>query len=213
MKKICTTLLLTTAICVFGCWFTQENYDRAYVAGVQYFVTHFNDSDTIQSAIYYNNQTVNLPLTVWFKVTPRQMDGTYYDIRVAKLYYKVVPGNTEAAAEQATWKLAYTINKGDNPKWRLDFKSPVKLFGDYCITYELIRKNGDTINAGDAIILAWYIVDNSEACIANMPQITPGSTSPHIWPLNTEDYQTESSYKPAYIMKVIYNGINKKVGR
>ena len=32
MKKILSTSILMTAINVFACWFTQENFNNAYIA-------------------------------------------------------------------------------------------------------------------------------------------------------------------------------------
>jgi hypothetical protein len=51
--------------------------------------------------------------------------------------------------------------------WRLDFSSPVKLFGSNVLTIDKIIQNGDTIKSGDKIIFAWYFADDSDSCITN----------------------------------------------
>ncbi|MBR4315347.1 MAG: hypothetical protein IKP65_00035 [Alphaproteobacteria bacterium] len=60
-----------------------------------------------------------------------------------------------------------SINLGSNPRWKMDFKEPVKLFGNNVITMSLINSKGDTLNKNDHIILAWYIAGSSPDCITS----------------------------------------------
>lgn len=218
----------------FACWFTQENFENAYFAGVNNFFAHYYNTSTavsknINNAIYVNGPLkngsvssyyrVSLPLTAWFKVSPRTqyVNGELksYDIRKAKLYFKVVSGNIDANAASAKWYLAKEINMGSTPRWRLDFKSPVKLFGNATLTMNLITSKGLTIKSGDGIILAWWVADNSTDCIMNADEITEGATNPNVVPgLKDSASKTyEGDYRPAYVMRVVYNGKNINIGR
>lgn len=229
------TALALSVTCALACWFTQENYENSYFAGVNYFYEHyFNSSDAVDkpitSAYYVNGKpdsngnvssyySVTLPLTPWIKVSPRvqSVDGNLqqFDIRRAKLFYKIVPGNNDGNISSAPWRLAKDVNKGSNPKWRLDFKSPVKLFGENVITKELIESKGDTISAGDGIIMVLWIADNSPGSVTNGQDITPGETSPNIVPTLKSTYNVTfgGSYSPAYVMRVVWNGKILKTGR
>jgi len=208
MLSLAATVLATST--AFACWFTQENFNNAYFAGVNFFVEHYNPTTNIANATYQNGQSVSLPLTAWFKVSPRTYSVNNvvqtFDIRIAKLYYKILPGGTETSS--CKWRLAKSIDMGSNPKWRMDFSSPVKLFGQATITKSMITSNGDTINSGDHIIMAWYIADNSPDCIANAEDITPGQNAPVIVVPNNDTYNSvyANEFRPAYVMRVVYSG-------
>lgn len=210
-KTLISIVLSTLAISnAFACWFTQENFNNAYIAGVNYFIEHYAPTASLQNAVFKNGQSVSLPLTVWFKVSPRiySVNGQIhtYDIRIAKLYYKILPNGIENS--NCKWRLAKSINMGNNPRWRMDFNSPVKLFGNNTITLSLIASKGDTIHTGDHIILAWYIADNSPDCIANAEDIVDGNNNPVITVQNNETASKtyNNEFRPSYIMRVIYNG-------
>jgi hypothetical protein len=235
-KGLLTVAALALSISsAFACWFTQENYENAYFAGVNHFFEHyFNASQAenkdMQTAYYVNGPMdsngnvsdyyrVNLPITAWFKVSPRTQTVNdipmSYDIRKARLYFKIVPDNTDANARTAKWYLAKEIDMGPNPRWRLDFKSPVKLFGNASLTMNTITSKGLTIKAGDGIILAWWVADNSTDCIMNADEIEEGSQYPQIVPGKNDksDIVYPGDYRPAYVMRVVYNGKNVNVGR
>lgn len=223
LKKLCATILATmVGVSAFACWFTQENFESNYLAGINYFKPHYVNNgsavnNSIETAQYINGEngsfySVSLPLTVWFKVSPRTLsvNGTpqKYYLRVSKLYYKILPGNQNSAT--AKWRLAKTIDLTGS-SWNMDYNSPVKLFGNNNITKAMIERNGDTISAGDGIVLAWYLTDSCPDSIANAELITPGSTDPQIFPSVTEGYSVRyagSDYKPAYVARVVYNGKN-----
>lgn len=211
-KKLLLSTLVAFAVTssAFACWFTQENFNNAYFAGVNFFVEHYTYTINISDAVYKNGQSVSLPLTAWFKVSPRtySVNGQVqtFDIRIAKLYYKILPQGVENS--NCKWRLAKEINMGENPTWKMDFNSPVKLFGNTTLSKELIEAKGDTINAGDHIIMAWYIADNSPDCIANAEDIVAGQNAPVITVLDNENHDKvyPNEFRPAYVMRVIYNG-------
>lgn len=208
MLSVVATVLATST--AFACWFTQENFNNAYFAGVNFYVEHYSQTSNLSKATYRNGQSVSLPLTAWFKVSPRtySVNGAVntFDIRVAKLYYKILPGGVESSS--CKWRLAKAIDMGGNPKWRMDFSSPVKLFGQATITTTMIASNGDTISSGDHIVMAWYIADNSPDCIANAEDITVGQNAPVITVPDNDTYASvyANEFRPAYVMRVVYNG-------
>ena len=218
-KKFLASVALATLTVssAFACWVTQENFNNAYIAGVNYFQSHYEGVSDLNSARYINGQSVSLPLTCWFKVSPRTYTDNgvtrSYDIRVAKLYYKVIPQGDKNNTS-AKWRLAKSIDMGPNPRWRMNFNSPVKLFGNVSISKDIITSNGDTISAGDHIVMVWYLADNANDSIANGDEITAGNSEPYIYPENEEYAYKNGSlnvfandFTPAYIMRVVYNGM------
>lgn len=216
MKKMLTTVLfLVITANIIACWFTQENYDNAYFAGVNYYQSHINNLQSnlsLEDLQFKNRYKVSLPLTCWFKVSPRiySVNGqiTKYEMMIAKLYYKIIPqGST---GEQAKWRLANSIDMS-NKKWKLNFSSPVKLFGNNNLTLNKIRTNGDNIKEGDTIVMVWYIRDNSPDSISNVEDIIEGNTEPNIIPNETDKGNITygspgNEYYPSYVMSVVYNG-------
>ena len=102
-------ILLISTSNLFSCWFTNENFENLYLAGVNYFVKHYiNQTDgSFSTAKYINGPiennmvnsyySVSLPLTVWVKISPRVVYvnniKNVYNIRRAELYYKIIPNN------------------------------------------------------------------------------------------------------------------------
>ena len=227
-KKTMLVSALFFAFNAFSCWFTQQNFNKAYIAGVNFYKAHYNQKATteMEDAKFINGQRVSLPLTVWFKVSPRtnkivvdEVQKTIkYDIRVAKLYYKIIPlenGTYNYESDKYVWRLAKSIDMGDKPKWRMDFTSPVQLFGKATITKSMIQKNGDNIKSDDAIVFAWYIADNALDAVSNAQDIEAGQPEPFIYPADIEtghEQPHENQFYPAHVMRVIYNG-KKTPGR
>lgn len=220
MKKISLILLLTLmSISTFACWMTQYNFNNVYIAGVNFYQSHYDGkSNELSQSIFKNGQRVSLPLTVWFKVEPL----TYFsngseekvDIRETILYYKVIPyiegqSGYDYSNQQYVWRIAKEIDMGETPQWRMDFSAPVQLFGRSTITKKMIeRQTGYTIKNNDMIILAWYVAGSGDAAITNAEKIIPNSSYPIIQPLNSEfgSVQYQGLYTPAYVISVIYNG-------
>lgn len=228
MKKIILTFLLAmvTFTSSYACWFTQDNINAAYIAGVNFFKSHYvqvDNIDNVDDLTFVNDINVSLPLTVWFKVSPRKYmingDTHFANIRIAKLFYKIIPvvnGEYNYYNANYKWRLAKSVDMEGKP-WKLDFSSPVKIFGNNTLTLKQINANGDSIKTGDKIILAWYIADDSTSCIANADQITTGDSEPIMIVDSTTNKGSDVfggnyAYRSAYVMSVIYNG-KKTLGR
>lgn len=228
MKKIILTSLLAIATFTssFACWFTQDNINTAYIAGVNFFTPHYtqvDDIDNVDNLTFVNDINVSLPLTVWFKVSPRKYllngEEKTANIRIAKLFYKIVPLVNNAYDYENTsykWRLAKQVDMEGKP-WKLDFSAPVKIFGNNTLTLSKINSNGDSIKSGDKIIIAWYVADDSPSCIANAEQIVTGKSEP-IMVVNSSTNKGSDvfggnyAYRSAYVMSVIYSG-KKTLGR
>ena len=108
---------------VHACWFTADNFNTCYIAGVNSYVSHYSPAESIGSAVYKNGQTVDFPLTVWVKVSdrfadqPGEAEGKKAIIH-AVLQYRVLPNGR--------WK---TVRELKNLNWDMDFQNPVALFG------------------------------------------------------------------------------------
>lgn len=241
MKKflLSSLLVITTFTSTFACWFTKENINNAYIAGVNFFKPHYeevilngttratnsNDREWAKNLSFTNNIPVSLPLTVWFKVSPRKylINGEWKsaNIRISNLYYKIIPkkanGQYDYENDNYKWRLAKSVNMEGKP-WRLDFSAPVKIFGNNTLTLKQIRENNDKIKEGDKIILVWYIADDSDEALENVTEIKAGESKPYI--KVDEDtckgdmvFGDESDgYNAPYVMSVIYNG-KKTLGR
>lgn len=238
MKKILTAFLTMTAFTsLFACWFTQTNINNAYIAGVNFFEPHYeekmlnnttittnSDDGWKNDLLFTNNISVSLPLTVWFKVSPRKYlingEQKLANIRFSNLYYKIIPkvnGSYDYENDNYKWRLAKSVDMEGKP-WRLDFSAPVKIFGNNTLTLKQIIANGDSIKEGDKIILVWYIADDSEEALENVSKITVNQSKPYIKvdkDICTGDtvFGDESDgYNAPYVMSVIYNG-KKTLGR
>lgn len=241
MKKILTAFLTMTAFTsLFACWFTQTNINNAYIAGVNFFKPHYEEvtdsnntttiatnSDDIEWAknlSFTNNISVSLPLTVWFKVSPRKYlingEQKSANIRISNLYYKIIPkvnGQYNYSNPDYKWRLAKSVNMEGKP-WRLDFSAPVKIFGNNTLTLKQIIANGDSIKEGDKIILVWYIADDSDEALENVTEIEAGESKPYI-KVDKDECKGDTifgdesdGYNAPYVMSVIYNG-KKTLGR
>lgn len=182
MKKLLTTILLFASLAVSACWFTEANFNVAYIAGVNNFFAHYVEAETIGAASYTNGMTVAMPLTVWVKVSPRTADqpdevaGTKAITR-AVLQYKILPSGD--------W---VTVKDYDTPDWDLDFDGAVPLFGMNCInaavaagTQMLIRVylSDGTYETGDLEADITSAVPNT-ATLASGGSYEGGWSAPHV---------------------------------
>lgn len=96
MKKLLFTTLMIMSMLASACWFTEANFNKTYIAGVNNFYAHYIEAETIETAEYHNGMIVAMPLTVWVKVSDRTADqegepaGTKPIVR-AMLQYKILP--------------------------------------------------------------------------------------------------------------------------
>lgn len=227
MKKflLISVLSLVSLTSVFACWFTIDDINKAYIAGVNFYKSHYEQTSSIEDVNnleFKNNLSVSLPLTVWFKVQPRfsTVNGEIKQINIKQsyLFYKIIPyedGIYNYENVDYKWRLAKSIDMS-NKKWELNFSTPVKLFGNNTLTLEMIKQNGDSIKVNDKIILAWYICD--DAGVKNAKLIIAGSSQPF---MNLEEDIIKGDvvlggstydYRGAYVISVIYNG-KKTLGR
>ena len=121
MKKLITLLLLAIAMTSFGCWFTEENFNGNYLAGVNG-LSRYNEVSNLAEAEYQNGIPVALPMTVYVKVTPHQFESASTAITSAVLQYKILPSGR--------W---ITVKQISDVSWAMDFPIPVVLFGKNCI--------------------------------------------------------------------------------
>ena len=133
---------------VHACWFTADNFNTCYIAGVNSYVSHYSPAESIGSAVYKNGQTVDFPLTVWVKVSdrfadqPGEAEGKKAIIH-AVLQYRVLPNGR--------WK---TVRELKNLNWDMDFQNPVALFGKNNVSIPGIA-------AGTEVLIRLYLSDGT----------------------------------------------------
>lgn len=157
IKKLILSTIFSSgfAISSFACWFTESNFNATYIASVNGKHVHYTPANTIQQATYHNGLSVDLPITVQIKVSPRIADQTgevegLKPIRTAILQYKIIKQNGTSIPFK-------TVKKIDNPNWPMNFASPVNLFG---VTGK-ISIPSSKISAGDTIIIRVYFSDGT----------------------------------------------------
>lgn len=233
MKKILTFLTaMLIGVNAFACWFTSANYNRIYIAGVNYYFAHYDGkAENIESVTFQNGQKVSLPLVCWFKIEPRiiSVNGVsqQYSIRQSALLFKVIPAGQNDSVNNK-WYLAKTLSvglKNDKPAWVPDFGAPVKLFGGGTLTKQLINQKlvldgKQEIKSGDKIVFVWFISDFSPTSSYNTDEFQLGQNgninpsaltgSPVLTTQNSQ-YKLGDILAP-YFMVVEYNG-RKTPGR
>lgn len=146
LKTLLAAALAAVTLNSFACWFTSDNFNGNYIAGVNNYTAHYTQVDGIANATYYNGQTVDLPLTVFVKVSPRYPDQSGESsgekpIVKAVLQYKVLPSGA--------WITVRTI---ENVSWKMDWDHPVALFG---------RNSISGLAAGTEILIRLYLSDGT----------------------------------------------------
>lgn len=173
-----------------ACWFTAENFNRDYIAGVNNYVAHYDETSDFNDAIYYNGLQVSLPLTVWVKVGPRKNSlGEYMPIVKAVLQYKILPSGN--------WKTVKTIYNYSSP---IQQALPCCLFG---------KNNIDPqIRAGTEILIRVYLTDG----IFETGDLNSDIVSP-IPDMATEGSggEYEGGWTAPFVFRVIYNGKRTKL--
>ena len=146
MKKFLITALTISAMSVFACWFTESSFNATYIASVNGKVIHYVPATSMAQAVYKNGEAADLPITVQIKVSDRMEAGQALSIKTAELQYKIIRQN----GTSTTFKTVKIIN---NPSWKMNFNSPVNLFGRDGI----INIPEGQIEAGDEIIIrVWF---------------------------------------------------------
>ena len=121
MKRLLTILFFIFSLTAFCCWFTEENFNGSYLAGVNG-LSRYTEVGSLAEAEYLNGIPVALPMTVYVKVTPHHFESGSTAITSAVLQYKILP--------DGKW---VTVKRIQNVSWAMDFPIPVALFGKNCI--------------------------------------------------------------------------------
>ena len=148
LKTLLTTALTALSIVASACWFTQDNFNGNYIAFVTGDNVHYEPTELISNAVYKNGYTVDMPFTVYVKVSDRFADQTGESpgakkIVRAVLQYKVLPGGN--------W---VTVKELKNLDWDMNFQNPVSLFGRNTI-------NITNISANTEILIRLYLSDGT----------------------------------------------------
>lgn len=85
-KHLIILSLLTFNVSVFACWFTEENFNKTYIAGVNNYFAHYNISTSITNARYSNGMTVSSPLDVLVCINPINSDSPILEARLQWKY-------------------------------------------------------------------------------------------------------------------------------
>ena len=191
MKKLLILCAAVLTVNTFACWFTQENFNGNYIAGVNNYQSRYTETANLSQAIYTNDLLVAFPLTVWVKLTPLKYSpsgellNTPIPLVKAVLQYKVLPAGS--------WKTVKTIK---NVSWPLNWQHPVALFGKNSIDPE--------ISAGTAILIRLYLSDgtfetgdlNSDIAASEVPaKATKNSGGSY-----------SGGWTAPFVLRVIYNG-------
>ncbi len=113
MKNVFVKSLLVCVLAsvnLFACWFTTDNFDNNYIAGVNNFVAHFIEGDASQTqAQYINGSYVALPLTPYVKIKPRVPDTSADNLRDTSIKcvifrYRVFSSSNVAKGDWTTVK-------------------------------------------------------------------------------------------------------------
>jgi len=208
MKKFLLGAALTmcTIASTFACWFTELNYNTNYIAGFNNYVSHYVTASTKSSATYTNNMSVDLPLTVWIKVSSRSADqqgesNLESEIKTAKLQYRVKIKNQDGTFQ--AWSAWTTVKTIENVKWKLSFANPVALFGRNNI-------NPKNLTTGSVIMVRLWLSDGiytTGQLSDNGPDSLPNTCSSS----NPSSLTYTGGWTAPFITTVIYSGKKRPV--
>lgn len=163
-------LAAAAAVCLTGietsaCWFTQDTFNDSYIASVNSGMLHYKPTGMLSNAQYYNGMMVDMPLTVYVKVSPRANDPQR--IMIAELQYKILPAGDWVTVKRFTGTL-----------WNMQFNNPVALFGRNTINIE-------NIDPGTTLMIRLYLSDgiyetgdlDTDLNIADIPENPTGDNA------------------------------------
>lgn len=138
-KKTSAVLLTMIGLSAAACWFSEENFNLAYIAAV-------NDYTTFSPGTIWNGGaintpdggTVSLPATMWVVLSPRLGGGP---ITTTILQYKKLP-----AGEWVTIKTLSDLS------WTVNFTAQIRLFGPNVL-------DPPDVVANDEILVRIYFTD------------------------------------------------------
>lgn len=85
-KHLLILSLLTFNVSIFACWFTEENFNKTYIAGVNNYFPHYSKSASLTSASYHNGWVVPSPLNVLVCINPISSDNPISEARLQWKY-------------------------------------------------------------------------------------------------------------------------------
>lgn len=191
LKTLFTTALTSLSIVASACWFTQDNFNGNYISFITGDNFHYTPTELITNAVYKNGYVVDMPFTVYVKVSDRFGDqsgeeGTKKIVR-AVLQYKVLPSGS--------W---ITIKELKDLNWDMNFQNPVSLFGRNTI-------NITNISAGTEILIRLYLSDGTYETGDLNTDIT--STIPDTAHGNiSSEVNYEGGWTAPFVFRVKYSG-------
>ncbi len=197
LKTLLSGALSALAIAAHACWFTADNFNGNYIAGVNNYVEHYSPASNIDYAVYYNGGAVDMPLTVYVKVGKRFADqegetSGSKSIKKAVLQYKILPNGK--------WTTVKTL---ENLSWEMDFQYPVALFGKNNI-------NLKGLPAGTELLIRLYLSDGTYETGDLETDIT--STVPSV-ATHASGGEYEGGWTAPFVMRVKVSGNQRPVIR
>ena len=124
MTRIKLTLAAVAALTLaaFGCWFTDDNFNGNYIAGVNNYTAHYIEGDASRTqAQYVNGGYVALPITPLVKINPRVADqdgdmGRDLSIKCAIFRYRVFSSGGVAKGDWTAVRFLL-VSAGARPGW------------------------------------------------------------------------------------------------
>lgn len=231
MKNVFVKSLLVCVLAsanLFACWFTDDNFDQNYIAGVNNFVAHFIEGDATKSqAQYVNGGFVALPITPFVKIKPRVPDQTDDNLRDTSIKcvifrYRVFTNDTPKGDWQtvkfmllqpgfvAGWdSSAISTLRSSLPEPYKSQASPSAIVWnlDYENPVALFGKNSvnpSNISIGDYIVMQYYLNDG----LFETGDLTEDIVPSQVQSLEGTNWSEggRTSFTPPFIFKVVYNG-------
>lgn len=124
MTHIRLTLAAVAALTLaaFGCWFTDDNFNGNYIAGVNNYTAHYIEGDASRTqAQYVNGGYAALPITPLVKINPRVADQAQdasrdLSIKCAIFRYRVFSSGGVAKGDWTPVKF-FLVSAGARPGW------------------------------------------------------------------------------------------------
>ena len=179
IKKLLIAALTAVAISASACWLSQDNFDGNYIAGINNYLTHFEQ--TAEESCYLNGVQAAMPFTVWVKIAPR--DGNR--ITTAMLQYKVLPAGQ--------WVTVRTVTPSGRD---MNYDHAVALFGRNCIDIPGLA-------AGTGILIRVYLSDG--ICETGDPANDIPENIPDLATMASGGTYSGGWTAP-FVFRVIYNG-------
>lgn len=177
IKKILIAVLAAVTYTASACWFSQDNFEGNYIAGINNYLAHYDGA----GANYTNGVQAAMPFTVWVKIAPR--DGNR--ITTAVMQYKVLPAGQWVTVRSVT------------PSGRdMNYEDAVALFGRNCIDIP-------GLTAGTGILIRVYLSDG--ICETGDPATDIPENIPDLATMASGGTYSGGWTAP-FVFRVIYNG-------